>query len=53
MQTATMQSRTSRIIEEFLLFDATDEDEADPIEQFDDEVLSSAGGPYHWVPAEM
>ncbi|MBX9633262.1 MAG: hypothetical protein K2X67_22260 [Burkholderiales bacterium] len=53
MQTVTMQSRTSRIIEEFLLFDASEDVEADAVEELDDELLSSAGGPYHWVPAEM
>ena len=53
MQIETMQSRTSRIIEEFLLFDENDDVEADAVEELDDELLSSAGGPYHWVPAEI
>lgn len=53
MQIETMQSRTSRIIEEFLLFDENDDVEDEAVEELDDEILSSAGGPYHWTPADM
>ncbi|MBX9965562.1 MAG: hypothetical protein K2Y35_21065 [Burkholderiales bacterium] len=53
MQVETTQSRTSRIIDEFLLFDAIDDVVDDAVEDLDDELLSSAGGPYHWVPEEL
>lgn len=48
------QSRTSRIIDEFFLFDAVDEVEGIEgdvvVDLDDDEILSSAGGPYRWDP---
>lgn len=48
----TARSRTTRIIEESMLLDTVDAFEDATVDELDDEVLSSAGGPYHWVPDE-